>query len=87
MKGRVFSLNLMRIKNKELRQRRHRKEQVIKEAIRVAKAGGPKSSPTKSAAKAEPKAAAAKAPKADAPKKAPAKKAPKAAAASSESAE
>ena len=28
----------MRIKNKELRARRHRKEQVIKEAIRTAKA-------------------------------------------------
>lgn len=30
----------MRVKNKEIRQRRHRKEQVIKAAIREAKKGG-----------------------------------------------
>ena len=30
----------MRVKNKEIRQRRHRKEQTIKAAIREAKAGG-----------------------------------------------
>ena len=46
----------MRIKNKELRARRHRKEQVIKEAIRVAKAE--KAAQTKAAPKraAKPKA-------------------------------
>ncbi|HLO97039.1 MAG TPA: hypothetical protein VK171_00475 [Fimbriimonas sp.] len=55
----------MRIRNKELRTKRHRKEQIIKEAIRVAKAaasGGVK----KEKKVAAPKPAAAK----KAPKKA-----------------
>ncbi len=71
----------MRIKNKELRQRRHRKEQRVKEANRelkklhenkpvtapVAKASAPKK-------EAAPKAKAAAAETAEKPKKAPAKK-------------
>jgi hypothetical protein len=76
----------MRIKNKELRQRRHRKEQRVKEAHKelkklhenkpaaapVAKAPAPK----KEAAKKEtaPKAKAPAAEVAEKPKKAPAKK-------------
>lgn len=67
----------MRIRNKELRSRRHRKEQTIKEAIRLAKAGksAPKAeSKTVEAApkpkveakpKAEPKAKAEAKPKAE----------------------
>lgn len=55
----------MRIRNKELRNRRHRKEQTIKEAIKTAKAeaaGGAKkekkaASPKPAAKKAAPKKA------------------------------
>lgn len=57
----------MRVRNKEIRQRRHRKDKTIKAAIREAKAGG---SEKKATATAKPKAAAA-----TAVKKAPAKKA------------
>lgn len=66
----------MRIKNKEIRQRRHRKEQVIKAAARETRAlyaGKPASE--KGAAASKPKAAPKKAEAAaDKPKKAPAKK-------------
>ena len=48
----------MRIRNKELRQRRHRKDKTIKANVKVAKAGGA----TKEAGEAKPKAAAKKAP-------------------------
>lgn len=64
----------MRIRNKELRQRWHRKEQKIKELKREAIAGGPKPK----AAKADKPAAPAKkaaAPKAEKPKAAPKKEA------------
>jgi hypothetical protein len=57
----------MRVRNKELRQRRHRKEKTIKASVRDAKAaaGAPKP-----AAEAKPKAPAKKAaPKPKAPKK------------------
>lgn len=54
----------MRVKNKEIRQRRHRKEQTIKAAIREAKQG----------AKPEKKVVAPAAEKAAAPKKAAPKK-------------
>lgn len=54
----------MRVRNKELRTKRHRKEQIIKEAIRTAKAeaaaGGKK---TKAAKAAKPAAAKKAAPK------------------------
>ena len=65
----------MRIRNKELRQRWHRKEnrvkELIKQAIAEAKTGGKK----EKAPKAEPKPKKAVAPKAEAkPKKAAAKK-------------
>jgi hypothetical protein len=43
----------MRIKNKELRQRRHRKEQVIKDAIREAKKNATAKPEKKAAAPAE----------------------------------
>lgn len=63
----------MRVRNKELRNKWHRKEQKIKELIKEAKAGGKKEKP----AKAEKPVAAKKpaAPKKPAAKKAPAKKA------------
>jgi hypothetical protein len=48
----------MRVRNKELRQRRHRKDKTIKAAIREAKAGAS----TKPAGEAKPKAPAKKAP-------------------------
>jgi hypothetical protein len=54
----------MRVRNKELRQRRHRKEQRVKEIVKDLKSAGP-----------EKKAAAPKAAKPAAPKAAPAKKA------------
>jgi hypothetical protein len=66
----------MRIKNKELRRRRHRKEQAIKAAVKEAKAGA---KPAKSigSAPAAKKAAAKKAvDKKPAAKKPAAKKAP-----------
>jgi hypothetical protein len=47
----------MRVRNKELRARRHRKEQTIKEAVRTAKAGGPKPKEAKVAKPAAAKAA------------------------------
>ena len=56
----------MRVRNKELRNRRHRKEQTIKEAIRVAKAaaaGGAKKEKKAAAPKAAAKPAAKKATK------------------------
>ena len=69
----------MRVRNKELRNKWHRKEQKIKELIKEAKAGGKKAKPAKAekAPKAEKpvaakKAAAPKKPAAE--KKAPAKK-------------
>lgn len=46
----------MRIKNKELRARRHRKEQVIKEAIRTAKAEKAASKPAAPKRTPKPKA-------------------------------
>lgn len=58
----------MRVKNKELRQRRHRKEQTIKDAIREAKKGGAKTE------KAEKKVVAPAAEKPAAPRKAAAPK-------------
>ncbi|MCC7101628.1 MAG: hypothetical protein IT206_00960 [Fimbriimonadaceae bacterium] len=63
----------MRVRNKELRNKWHRKEQKIKELIKEAKAGGKKEKPVK----AEKPVAAKKpaAPKKPAVKKAPAKKA------------
>jgi hypothetical protein len=60
----------MRVRNKEMRVKRHRKEQIIKEAIRVAKAE------SASGVKKEKKAAAPKATAKPAAKPA-AKKAPK----------
>jgi len=67
----------MRIKNKELRQRRHRKEQTIKAAerelrLKYGKKSGAASTAEKPAAK--PKPAAEKPKPAEKPKKAPAKK-------------
>lgn len=64
----------MRIKNKELRRRRHRKEQAIKLGIKEAKAGAkaPKKATDASAAKPAAKKPAAKKPAAA--KKAPAAK-------------
>jgi DNA topoisomerase I len=56
----------MRVKNKELKQRRHRKEQTIKAAIREAKKGGADKPEKKAAAPAAEKPAVAKKP---APKK------------------
>lgn len=50
----------MRVKNKELRQRRHRKEQTIKTAIREAKKGGTDKPEKKAAAPAAEKPAAPK---------------------------
>ena len=60
----------MRVRNKEIRTKRHRKEQIIKDAIRVAKAeaasGGKKekkvAAPKPAAPKAAAKPAAAKKP-------------------------
>lgn len=63
----------MRIKNKEIRRRRHRKEQKIKESVRLAKAGAgdkpkapaaekPAAAPKKAAPKAAEKKPAAKKP-------------------------
>ena len=70
----------MRVRNKEMRQKRHRKEQIIKEAIRVAKAdaatGGKKekkaAAPKAVAAKPAAKPAAAKKPAAKKTEEAPA---------------
>lgn len=56
----------MRVKNKEIRQRRHRKEQIIKAAIREAKKGGTDKPEKKAVAPAADKPAA---PKKAAPKK------------------
>ncbi|MBN9501934.1 MAG: hypothetical protein BGO01_09340 [Armatimonadetes bacterium 55-13] len=53
----------MRVKNKEIRKRRHRKEQVIKDAIRVAKAGGSTDKGEKKAVAEKPAAKKAAAPK------------------------
>lgn len=65
----------MRVRNKELRARRHRKEQrvkeLIKEAIAAKKPVGKAAAKPEAAKKAEPKKAAA--PKAATAKKAPAK--------------
>lgn len=63
----------MRIKNKEIRRRRHRKEQAIKAAVKEAKGGAkaPKKTSDAPAAKPAAKKPAAKKPAA---KKAPAKK-------------
>jgi hypothetical protein len=58
----------MRIKNKEIRRRRHRKEQAIKAAVREAKGASVKQPKSAVAAKPAPKKTAAK-------KAAPAKKA------------
>lgn len=71
----IWTGDNMRIKNKELRNRRHRKAQHVKEVIKDLKAG--KAAAPK-AVKPEPKPKAAPKPKAEAaepkPKKAPAKK-------------
>jgi hypothetical protein len=71
----------MRIRNKEMRQRRHRKEQAIKSAVRDAKANAPEkkagAAPKPAAKPAAPKKAAA--PKAAGEKKPAAPRAKKAA--------
>lgn len=65
----------MRIRNKELRQRWHRKENRVKELIKQAIAEAKTGSKKEKAPKAEPKPKKAAAPKAEAkPKKAAAKK-------------
>ena len=68
----------MRVKNKEIRQRRHRKEQTIKAAQREERAKWEGKGTTAAAsgekATAKPKAAPKKAETAAKPKKAPAKK-------------
>jgi len=66
----------MRIKNKEIRRRRHRKEQVIKAAERELrqKYSGKSGGSTAEKAAPKPKAAPKKAEAAEKPKKAPAKK-------------
>lgn len=54
----------MRVKNKEIRARRHRKEQKIKEAMRaIREQYGDKKTDTKAAAKPAAKKTASKAPK------------------------
>lgn len=63
----------MRVRNKELRQRRHRKEQHVKDVVRELKAAGKPEKPKAEKPKAEKPVKAAK-PAADKPKKAPAKK-------------
>lgn len=65
----------MRIKNKEIRRRRHRKEKVIKAAARETRLKyAEKPAGEKAAAAAKPKAAAKKSEAAAKPKRAPAKK-------------
>lgn len=73
----------MRIRNKELRARRHRKDEHVKAVIKDLKAGKGAAAPKPEKPKAEPKAKAEPKPKAPAkpkaegeakPKKAPAKK-------------
>lgn len=76
----------MRVKNREIRRRRHRKEVAIKAAVKEAKAAAgvkprkmpvekPKAAPVKKPAAKVPAAKKVAAPKAEAPKKkAPAKK-------------
>jgi hypothetical protein len=67
----------MRIKNKEIRQRRHRKDQKIKDAARELRAkygDKPTATPAAEKSAAKPKAAAPKKPAAAAAKKPAAKK-------------
>ena len=64
----------MRIKNKELRRRRHRKEQAIKLGVKEAKAGAKAPKKTTDAPAAKPAAKKPAAKKPAAAKKAPTKK-------------
>jgi hypothetical protein len=67
----------MRVRNKELRSARHRKEQRVKEIIKDLKANKAAAPKAEAKPKAEPKPKAAAKPKAEGdakPKKAPAKK-------------
>ncbi len=77
----------MRVKNKEIRKRRHRKEQIIKAAIREAKNGTGEKAEKKTAATAEKVAKKPAAPKKEATEKKPAAKKPAAKKADAETAE